>query len=152
MKKVLFALLLIFLFMRCEKENEKSEHYFLNGEWTLHLSNLTGETISWFVCFDVDVKDGTKINSYYFCDKWVCFDENPNYILELFDFRFYDSTLLIKTIINSPDNYGGKYMYYGKYDKGKDVFIGATYYAYPENPDAYYMCSNDDSITRGIIK
>ena len=148
MKKILLLLLLLSLLIGCKKEPSS----FINGGWTLYLTNPTGRYVSWFVCFDVnDIINGDIINpNTYFCDEYSCFDCDANY-LTMFDFRKHDSTLLVKVTIDSPDNYGGSYMYYGKYLKDKDIFVGATDYTYPDKPGAYYMCSNNDSITRGII-
>ena len=148
MKKILFVIMLIFIFLiGCKKESP-----YFNGGWTLYLTNPTGGYVSWFVCFDVNdiVNEGIVNPDTYFCDEYSCFDGNVNY-LTMFDFRKHDSTLLVEVTINAPNNHGGNYMYYGKYYKDKDMFIGATNYTYPDKPGAYYMCSNNDSITRGMI-
>jgi len=151
MKNLMYLVLALFLFAGCEK---KPEQNYLNGLWTLHLSNPTGNDVSWHVCFEIDdiINDEINLKSeVYFYNESGCIDTDSNHLLKYFDFRCYDTTLLVKVKINYSDDYGGDYMYYGKYDKDKDVFVGATNYVYPDKQGAYYMCSNNDSITRGMM-
>lgn len=134
---------LLLLSISCEEVDDsiESESYFFNGEWTLH---LTGKITNWFVCFDVE--NGRRGDS-YFCGEWLCSDWNTDYTLELFEFRSKDSTILIKTHMSNS----GNYMYYGAYDKEKDIFVGPTYWSPADQPSTYFMYSNTDSLTRGII-
>jgi len=133
--------MLVFFFARCEKIKVESDPYFFNGKWTTHLS---GKNTTWLICFDITNR---ILNDSYFCNQLMCSDWNSDYTLELFEFRSYDSTLLIKIRMNIF----GNYMYYGTYNKEKDIFIGPTYWNPADQPSAYFMRSNNDSTIRRLF-
>jgi len=106
MKKLLLTLVFIFLFLGCERDEIKP--YFV-GEWTTYMPTNKERTDSLNICFEIlNIHD----IEYY------------TYHLEIFKFSENDSTISFKVHLNQFYSI----IYYGKYNKEKDMFTGNSYH------------------------